>query len=134
LQAEKDEKPGEIPYYAIGEVTYISDDPLPRSSKAPKGHILYIKPFVRGDEVAADVIAYKRTHPDFPHQVTEDQWFDEPQLEAYRALGNLIMHRITDAAAQLPEGRPAELGQLLDQLREIDPTTLRPRAEAIALG
>lgn len=134
LQAGKDAKPGEVPYYALGEVTYVSDDPLPDRGKAPKGHILYIKPFVRDDEAAADVIAYKRAHPDFPHQSTEDQWFDEPQLEAYRALGHLIIHRIVDAAAQLPGGRPPPLGQLLDQLRVIDPTLLRPKAGAISLG
>jgi hypothetical protein len=35
----------------------------------------------------ADLLEYKRSHPDFPHEPTSDQFFDEAQFEAYRELG-----------------------------------------------
>ena len=36
---------------------------------------------------------YKARHPDFPHETTADQFFDEVQFEAYRALGYVIAER-----------------------------------------
>lgn len=50
------------------------------------GVIVYLKPSLTGDE-PLDVSGYKATHGAFPHQSTGDQWFDEAQFEAYRALG-----------------------------------------------
>ncbi|TAJ93821.1 MAG: hypothetical protein EPO31_06465 [Gammaproteobacteria bacterium] len=38
----------------------------------------------------AYIAQYKSRHPDFPHQSTADQFFDEQQFEAYRALGFLV--------------------------------------------
>ena len=38
----------------------------------------------------AYIAHYKSRHPDFPHQSTADQFFDEQQFEAYRALGFLV--------------------------------------------
>ena len=50
----------------------------------PEAGILWggfsIKPALRGAE-PADIVAH-RDHPEFPHQPTTDQWFDEPQFEA----------------------------------------------------
>src|SRR5262245_28206849 len=48
--------------------------------------LLYIKATVTGDE-PADVLEYQLTNPDFPHQSTIDQFFDEAQWESYRELG-----------------------------------------------
>lgn len=50
------------------------------------GHLLYFKSSLTGNE-PADVLDYKRRNPSFPHQSTADQFFDEEQFEAYRALG-----------------------------------------------
>ena len=36
------------------------------------------------------------THPDFPHEPTEDQFFDEEQWESYRRLGEHIMTSLCD--------------------------------------
>jgi hypothetical protein len=100
LQAEKDAKSAGIPYFAVGTVTYVSDPPIAvqvdggTEQKVPEGKILYLKPVVRGDEDAADVIAYKRANADFPDQTTLNQWFDESQLESYRRLGHLMVDRI----------------------------------------
>ena len=33
---------------------------------------------------------YVAHHPDFPHETTADQWFDENQFECYRNLGFTI--------------------------------------------
>jgi hypothetical protein len=84
--------------------------------------LLYLKPGVRGDEGAADIVAYARAHREFPNQSTGDQWFDEPQLESYRSLGYAIMSRIFDAA-----GRPTDLPTLFANLPGIDPKTLQSR-------
>jgi len=54
-----------------------------------KGTLLYIKPSLTGREEVG-IYNYARTHPDFPHQSTVDQWFDEAQFESYRALGRHI--------------------------------------------
>ena len=48
--------------------------------------ILYLKATVTGDE-SADVEHYHASHPEFPHEATADQFFDEPQWESYRMLG-----------------------------------------------
>ena len=55
-------------------------------AKTPEGLLLYVKPMLLGTE-AADVRSYAATNPDFPHQSTSDQWFDESQTESYRLLG-----------------------------------------------
>lgn len=50
------------------------------------GMLLYLKASLTGDE-PADILEYRSVHPDFPHQSTGDQFFDESQFESYRALG-----------------------------------------------
>jgi hypothetical protein len=97
LAAEKSAKLAEIPYFAVGTITYVSDPLIGRPARPPQGKLLYIKPVVRGDEVAADVIAYKRINPDFPAQSTAQQWFDESQFESYRRLGHLMTEQIIKA-------------------------------------
>jgi predicted acylesterase/phospholipase RssA len=63
------------------------------------GTLLYIKPAIVGSE-NADVLNYRKAHPDYPHQSTADQWFDEAQFESYRALGYYIAKCALEAAAQ----------------------------------
>jgi len=41
----------------------------------------------------AYIAHYKETNPDFPHQTTADQFFDEAQFECYRALGYQVTLR-----------------------------------------
>jgi hypothetical protein len=93
LKATKDTSAIDVPYCALGTIDYLND-----GDDRTTGKILYIKPVVRGDEPAADIIAYLRSHEDFPHQSTAEQWFDEPQLESYRVLGYLMTKRIVAAA------------------------------------
>lgn len=121
LRAETEAKPADIPYFAIGTIDYVSDG----NRDLPPGKLLYIKPTVRGDEDAADVIAYQRANPGFPAQTTADQWFDEAQLEAYRRLGYLMTHRmISEAAGRTSIGT---LDRLFTRLASLDPQTMKPR-------
>jgi hypothetical protein len=53
---------------------------------AGTGLILYLKLSVTGNELEL-IKRYRALHPDFPHQTTLDQFFDEEQFEAYRQLG-----------------------------------------------
>ena len=50
------------------------------------GHLLYIKSSRAGDENEY-IREYHSRNPNFPHESTIDQFFDETQFEAYRALG-----------------------------------------------
>lgn len=50
------------------------------------GVLVYFKPAMTGDE-PVDVLNYKSLNPAFPHESTSDQFYDEAQWEAYRALG-----------------------------------------------
>jgi hypothetical protein len=60
---------------------------LPGSRPAhEEGYLVYIKPSITGDE-PQDVLEYYRRIPEFPHQSTADQWFNESQFESYRKLG-----------------------------------------------
>jgi hypothetical protein len=85
-------------YWAIGKIRYSCVDTVWDAKKkkavpAPDGIILYIKPTVYGDE-PHDVLEYKKGFPAFPHQSTDDQFFDEPQFESYRTLGSFIVNKL----------------------------------------
>src|SRR3982074_2911224 len=58
----------------------------PRGRPAGIGLMLYLKLSLTGDE-AELLKRYRLVHPDFPHQSTLDQFYDEEQFEAYRQLG-----------------------------------------------
>jgi hypothetical protein len=63
--------------YAIGEIKY---------NDGTKGTLVYIK-LAMIPELPTDIYSYKGVNPDFPHQSTADQFFNEKQFEAYRELG-----------------------------------------------
>lgn len=64
-------------HFAIGTIDY---------GNGRTGRLLYIKAVVTGDEPDY-VLDYERRYPAFPHEATNDQFFSEEQMEAYRALG-----------------------------------------------
>jgi hypothetical protein len=70
-------------HFALGRIIY---------PDGVVGKLLYIKSTLTGDE-PVNVTAYAKAHPQFPHQSTADQWFDESQFESYRTLGT---HSIAD--------------------------------------
>jgi hypothetical protein len=57
------------------------------------GILIYVKPMMTGNE-PPDVATYQASHPDFPHQSTGDQWYDESQTESYRMLGLLTVREM----------------------------------------
>ena len=82
---------------------------------APPGRLIYIKPMRRGNE-PPDVDSYGRTHPEFPHQGTTNQWFDESQTESYRMLGFQTVDEM--CVGWPPEGTDGSLeafGQYVEQ-------------------
>jgi GNAT superfamily N-acetyltransferase len=51
-----------------------------------KGTIVFFKPTLTGDE-PPDILQYRTRNRAFPHESTGDQFYDEPQWESYRRLG-----------------------------------------------
>lgn len=88
--------------YAIGRIDY---------GDGEVGWLLYIKLSV-GERELPYIENYRSDNPDFPHQSTGDQFFDEAQFEAYRALGFKVGLRTMAALDQLKQ--EAEDEELLD--------------------
>ena len=94
-------------YWARGRIRYSCAD-RPAGDLRPDGHFdgdfIYFKPTFYGDE-PRDVFNYAVRHPDFPHEPTADQFFNESQFESYRALGSHIVDTLcADVAALLQTG------------------------------
>src|SRR6516164_1421169 len=68
---------------ALCTVRYPADSLNPNGAL---GFIIYMKLSVTGNE-SEMIRRYRINHPDFPHQTTLDQFFDEEQFEVYRQLG-----------------------------------------------
>jgi len=81
-------------YHMTAEIKY-PDEPEP-------GILIYAKSSLRGNE-PLDLADYKRRAKQFPDESTNDQFFDEPQFESYRKLGELAAREICEAG-----GNPGE--------------------------
>ncbi|MGM9508812.1 patatin-like phospholipase family protein [Larkinella sp. GY13] len=77
-------------HYALGEIWYPEDQ-----KNQPSGRLIYLKSSLTKD-IPVDIREYAIKNPDFPHQSTADQFFNEPQFESYRRLG---MHVLETALA-----------------------------------
>ena len=81
-----------------------------------EGYLVYIKPSMTGDE-PQDVLEYNRRIPEFPHQTTADQWFNESQFESYRKLGHACRRA---SVRTLPVATTRycveDMGQLMERL------------------
>jgi predicted acylesterase/phospholipase RssA len=93
-------------HFAIGTIHYGVEDGVPQI-----GRLLYIKSSFAGDENPF-IARYRADFPDFPHETTADQFFDEVQFEAYRALGFHIGSKViaSSLTAGLPGFAPAVSG------------------------
>ncbi|HUE13015.1 MAG TPA: hypothetical protein VMR25_02520, partial [Planctomycetaceae bacterium] len=85
---------------AIGTIRYDYVEPT-----APVGTLIYLKPSLTGDE-SADIQYYAGKHPDFPHQPTLDQFFNESQFESYRALGYHCASKVFGPAVERLHSSP----------------------------
>jgi hypothetical protein len=100
---------------ALGRIGYSAVDP-----GAADGWLIYIKPMRLGTE-PPDVDNYGAMHPEFPHQSTGDQWFDESQTESYRMLGLTTIDEIL---------RGWDGGSMEDLRRHVESVYLGPRDAA----
>ncbi|MEM9456895.1 MAG: patatin-like phospholipase family protein [Myxococcota bacterium] len=80
-------------HHAIGRIDY-GDGEI--------GWLLYIKSSIGRRELPY-IEHYRHANPEFPHQSTADQFFDEAQFEAYRALGFKVGMRTMQALHTLQE-------------------------------
>ncbi|MBE7180595.1 MAG: hypothetical protein INR71_05175, partial [Terriglobus roseus] len=62
------------------------------------GTLLYIKACLNGAE-PMDVTEYARSHSDFPHESTTNQFFNEAQFESHRSLGSHVIETIMQKSA-----------------------------------
>lgn len=82
----------------IGKLIYLKSSLLGDNNlKATLGKEHYTTSPYRDDNLMYDdnayIAHYKENNPDFPHQSTADQFFDEAQFECYRALGYQVTLR-----------------------------------------
>jgi hypothetical protein len=77
--------------------------------------MLYLKLSLTGDE-AELLKRYRTIHPDFPHQSTLDQFYDEEQFEAYRQLGVHVAEGTFSPALMSQKQDPADVEEWFTQL------------------
>jgi hypothetical protein len=65
--------------------------------------LVYIKSSLTGDE-PSDVLEHATLHPQFPHDSTADQWFNESQFESYRQLGYHIGSKVFELSKRKLKG------------------------------
>jgi hypothetical protein len=114
------EEKGTGGYCAVGDIHYEAVDAAPgERADAPggehvrdklTGYIVYLKPTIYGTE-PRDIYNYAMSHPDFPHESTADQFFDEPQFESHRMLGYYILEQLFEEAAHGPDGKDFRQGR-----------------------
>ncbi len=109
--------------FAVARIRYSLVD-----SQAEDGHLLYIKPMIRGNE-PPDVASYQTNHKEFPHQSTANQFFDESQTESYRMLG---LHTVDEICAgwDYSGGIPG-MFRYVSGLRSQDPLSVARQARAV---
>jgi hypothetical protein len=111
-------------YCAQATIRYSAVD---GTDSANDGMLIYFKPTLHGRgplPIPCDVYSYARSHSQFPHESTADQWFSESQFESYRALG-------THAVMQVNGGMEcsdfmAFLANVRKYLDEKNPQALKP--------
>jgi hypothetical protein len=106
--------------FAVAAIRYSAVD-----EGAQDGRLVYVKPVMLGSE-PPDVLSYAAANPDFPHQSTGDQWFDESQTESYRALGD---HTVSELCRGFQGTRLDALARDLEERNE----PARPVPEPVRL-
>ena len=79
------------------------------------GLFLYLKLSVTGNESEL-IRRYRLLNPDFPHQTTLDQFFDEEQFEAYRQLGVHVADGLFAPALLSGQTRPKHIPEWFSSL------------------
>lgn len=84
------------PYCAVGSIYYPESN---EDGEQHVGRLLYIKAGYHGKDEPMDVRAFAASNPNFPHDPTTNQFFDEKYFESYRALGLHIVESVLAAPA-----------------------------------
>lgn len=92
-------------HFAVGTIKY--------PNQTSRAYLLYLKSSFVGQEDEV-VVEYRSRNPAFPHESTADQFFDEGQFEAYRALGQHIAEQVLKLLA--PEGGKLSYADLVSRL------------------
>lgn len=79
------------------------------------GLLLYLKLSVTGNEPEL-IKRYRINHPEFPHQTTLDQFFDEEQFEAYRQLGVHVAEGLFSPALLGRQAKPTRIREWFERL------------------
>jgi hypothetical protein len=117
--SEQDQRLYRHHHYCLGTIQY-PQAPWEAKEDIALGYILYIKSSLTGDE-PPDVLAMRSDYPDFPHDSTGNQFFNEGLFESYRALGQ----HMTDTALEdlrvnkndnLLSGLPKKVGDAFYEL------------------
>jgi Patatin-like phospholipase len=109
---------------AFGRIHYPA-----RGDEPPEvGYLLYVKASVTGDEDGI-VSEYRSRSPDYPHEPTSDQFFDDRQFEAYRALGFHALDGLFEPLDAGVETHPITYPELVDRFRNLE-LALSPHADA----
>ena len=97
-------------HHAVGVINYprvVDRDTGAELHPAETGFLVVLKSSLVGDE-SVPILNYKQDNPDFPHQTTGDQFFDDDQFESYRALGaltaSLAFREVSDTAWEPARG------------------------------
>lgn len=72
--------------FAVADIEYPACKLNGENLPAKSGKLVLVKATLV-DGLPADIYGYRDANPSFPNQSTMDQFFDEPQFEAYRELG-----------------------------------------------
>jgi hypothetical protein len=70
-----------------GSFTYPAASGLPECHRTGR---IVIGRAVLDDDLPYHLVTYAGAHPEFPHDSTGDQWFDDGQFTAYTALGRAV--------------------------------------------
>ncbi|MFM9881424.1 MAG: hypothetical protein ACKVQT_00230 [Burkholderiales bacterium] len=79
----------------LGSVMAISGAAASPNQPIP-GTLVYWKSSLT-ENTPPDIMHYQRSHNDFPHESTADQFFDESQFESYRHLGYEVAKQSIEA-------------------------------------
>ena len=94
----------------VATIRYSDVDGTPEKEN---GRLVYIKASLTGDE-PEDVMQYARTHPDFPHESTANQFFNESQFQSYMHLGEHIVEKIVKDRFGERKPKPLTTGDFFD--------------------
>jgi hypothetical protein len=106
-------------YCVVGDIHYECVDTDMRSCCTSEqqgvstGTLLYIKPCLNGSEPLG-IKAYANAHPNFPHESTVNQFFNEAQFESYRNLGSWEFGSIVEEFSPDPPAPGNDIKTLFD--------------------